>query len=77
MHLENAYNLIKINNYMTTTSLREAKRLSKEFTALQLKMAKMIFSLTPSELKQFNSWSRSESPKTLTELDNLKNKNKT
>jgi hypothetical protein len=62
---------------MTATTLREAKKLSKEFNALQLKMAEMIFSLTPSELKQLNNWTRSELPAILTELDNLRNKNKT
>jgi hypothetical protein len=61
---------------MTTATLREAKRLSKEFAALQLEMAKMIFLLTPSELKEFNSWTSSELPRRVTELERLRNKNK-
>jgi hypothetical protein len=55
----------------------EAKKLSKKFNALQLKMAEMILSLTPSELEEFNNWTRSQLPERLTQLESSRNKNST
>lgn len=67
---------------MSTTALKEAKRLAKDFTTLQLKMAEKLASLTDSEMKKYNDWFRSqkfftELPKKMIELNNLRSKSKT
>jgi hypothetical protein len=66
---------------MSTTTLREAKRLAKDYMTGQLRMAEKLASLTDSEMKEFNNWFRTQPlftqlPKKMIELDNLRNKNK-